>query len=293
MLIITGATGNTGSLVVKKLLQQDLGSDILALIQKDSDTRVLDAHNVKTLKCEFDTPETYVQAIEPRATFIGISNLRHCDAMLPHLERAGISHAHCITTTAVYSAYHSYGALYRNIESRLQAATVPLSLLRPSMIYGNARDHNMHKLIHVLQRTPVFPVFGDGTSLMHPVHVDDLAHGIVTAIGRQAVGAYNLAGPKSLTYNEILTTIADELHRRIRLLHVSHSLAAVAVKQLERIPGFPVRHEQVMRLVEDKAFDISDSVADLDYAPRSFRDGIRQEIEELNAMVALETIDHR
>ena len=38
-----------------------------------------------------------------------------------------------------------------------------------------------------------------------------------------------------------------------------------------------IRAEQVRRLAEDKAFAIDDAMRDLDYAPRSFGEGIRAE----------------
>jgi nucleoside-diphosphate-sugar epimerase len=148
------------------------------------------------------------------------------------------------------------------------------------MIYGNSRDHNMNKLVRVLDRLPVFPVFGPGTALMQPVYVGDLADGIVAAVEREATGEFNLAGDVPLTYNEILKTVAAALGRNVRLVHVNHGLAARIVSVLEPVPGFPIKHEQVMRLLEDKAFDITSSVAELDYRPRSFAEGIALQVAE-------------
>lgn len=281
MILITGATGNTGSFVVRKLACKIPAGSIVALVRPESNTRELVALGIQTHECDVSVPSTYLPVVEKGATFVGIANLRHSDKMLPHLVEAGIARAHCVTTTAVFSSYHSYSALYRQIEERLLDNDIPVSLLRPSMIYGNDRDHNMKKLIRVLNRTPVFPVFGDGTALMQPVHVEDLATGIATAIDRNATGPYDLAGPLPLTYNDILLEVASALDRKVRILHVNHRLAAAAVDKLQHLPKFPIKHEQVMRLQEDKAFDISRAVAELDYAPCSFADGIRQEVAQL------------
>lgn len=278
MILITGATGNTGSLVVRNLAKKFAPDSIVALVRPQSDIRELTSLGVQTYACDLSIPSSYLPIVEKGATFVGISNLRHSDEMLPHLVNAKIARAHCVTTTAVFSGYHSYSALYRQIEERLLDVDIPVSLLRPSMIYGNDRDHNMKKLIRILHRTPVFPVFGEGKTLMQPVFVEDLASGITTAVERNVTGTYNLAGPKALTYNEILSEVATALDRWVRFVHVNHRIGAALVDKLQHIPKFPIQHEQVMRLLEDKAFDISRSVNDLDYTPRSFADGIQQEI---------------
>lgn len=58
--------------------------------------------------------------------------------------------------------------------------------------------------------------------------------------------------------------------------------AVAAVRGYERISKHPrIRAEQLLRLAEDKAFNVDDAVRDLDYAPRSFDTGIRAEARAL------------
>jgi nucleoside-diphosphate-sugar epimerase len=47
------------------------------------------------------------------------------------------------------------------------------------------------------------------------------------------------------------------------------------------MPHFPITAEQVLRLKEDKVFDIKDAVATLGYRPRGFDEGISHEIDEM------------
>jgi hypothetical protein len=50
----------------------------------------------------------------------------------------------------------------------------------------------------------------------------------------------------------------------------------------ERFSRSPkIKAEQLERLAEDKAFDISDAARDLGYTPRPFADGIRAEAAAL------------
>jgi len=281
MIAITGATGNTGSYVASNLVHTNEPNSIVALVRETSDTKHLETLGIRVHRCDLSEPSSYLPVIEPGATFVGIANLRTSDVMVPHLERAEISRSFFVTTTTVFSGFESYSEKYRQIERRLTAIKVPNAVLRPSMIYGNDRDRNMCRLIRMLQRTPVFPVFGPGTALIQPVFIEDLARSIANAVDRNVTGAYNLAGPAPLPFKDVIETIAVALNKNVRLLHVNHSFAATAVKWLEHVPKFPLRYDQIMRNLEDKAFDISRSVTDLDHAPREFSEGIRQEIQQL------------
>lgn len=262
-------------------MEQGLAQEVVALVRPTSNHSVLQGLGIAVHECDLESPDTYRDVVTSGSIFVEMANLRHADRMLPHMIEGGIAHAFCVTTTAVFSSFHSYVQLYRDIEARLLSQPIPVALLRPSMIYGNQRDHNMHKLIGYLERFPVFPVFGPGTALMQPVFVDDLAEGIVAAIRNRVKGPFNLAGPAPLTYNELLREVSDALDKNVRLVHVNHSLVSRMVRLLENVPGFPIRHEQVMRLLEDKAFDISESRKHLGYAPRPFSEGVREEIRRL------------
>jgi nucleoside-diphosphate-sugar epimerase len=116
---------------------------------------------------------------------------------------------------------------------------------------------------------------------MQPVHVEDLAEGIVAAIERDARGTFNLAGPRPLTYNELLCNCAEALQQNIRLVRIPHAAVASLVRILQNIPRFPLRYEQVMRLLEDKSFDIETARRALSYSPREFLSGVRSEVARL------------
>jgi NADH dehydrogenase len=120
---------------------------------------------------------------------------------------------------------------------------------------------------------------------MQPVYVDDLAAAIVAAIDepRTENEDYNLAGPTALPFHQIVHTIAAQLGRRVRLVSVSGKQGARIARWAGRLPGFPITEEQVLRLLEDKAFDIGKARKDLQYDPRSFAEGIAAEIASMRS----------
>lgn len=279
-ILMTGASGNTGSKVLRKLLNGNQVSEVVALTNERSiDEDLANDPRVISVKANLNEPGTWLGHVTPDIVFVETANLRFGDRMIPHLAHSGVRRAFCVTTTGVFSSHHSYSQMYREIEQRYRESPIEITLMRPSMIYGNNRDHNMHRLISLIQKTPIFPLFGGGGYLMQPVHVDDLAWGIARTITTDTRGEYNLAGPRPLTYREIVEIIAEEVDSKTFMLPVPHRAAAAIVKVLQRIPGFPVTHEQVMRLVEDKAFNIESAQSKLGYAPVDFRVGVRRQLE--------------
>jgi nucleoside-diphosphate-sugar epimerase len=147
------------------------------------------------------------------------------------------------------------------------------------MIYGRPGDRNMARLLAFVRRSPVVPIPGGGRRLIQLVHVDDLAGFIATALEADAaVGrAYDVAGPEPLTLRQIVEAAAQAVGRQPRLVSLPLGPVIAAVRAYERLSTKPrLKVEQVLRLDEDKAFDISAAVS-LGYAPRSFADGIEEE----------------
>jgi nucleoside-diphosphate-sugar epimerase len=283
-ILMTGATGNTGLFVLRRLLALQPDRPVLALVRASTDTSVLQQLGVPWHVCDLDAPETYLDRVEPGDLLLETANLRHARTMLPALAGVGVTRAFCVTTTGVFSIHHSYSALYREIEDEMRSSPVAVTMLRPSMIYGNERDHNMHKLLRFIARIPVYPVFGNGRAQMQPVHVEDLAEGIVQAVILDAHGEFNLAGPHALPYKQVIDEAFRAVGRRGVMMFVPVGPIALLAGLLERVPRFPLKREQVIRLQEDKAFDIDSSRQQLQYAPRPFAVGIAQEAEQLRKL---------
>lgn len=281
--VVTGAAGNTGERVVRRLVQLGRGS-VIAVVRSDDATARLKALGADVIRADLQWPETLAGVFDSETVLVETANLRFAQALLPILEKRGVFRAFCVTTTGVYSRYNDFARLYREIESQLRNSHVNITLLRPSMIYGNEQDKNIHKLLRYLDRLSVYPVFGDGQSLMQPVHVEDLADGVIAAITRNASGEFNLCGPAPLSYRELVTQAAKALDRNITFVHVPARPVALMAKFLNGFSGFPISEEQILRLQENKAFDISFACDELAYRPRSFSKGVAQEVARLRTL---------
>ncbi len=65
------------------------------------------------------------------------------------------------------------------------------------MIYGNEQDGNIHMLVKIMNRFPVYPILGKGEGLMHPIYAGDLAKALVSAVLKEEITRnqeYDVAG---------------------------------------------------------------------------------------------------
>lgn len=287
--VFSGATSATGNSVARKLAEKVGPENITCLVRPTSDVQPLRELCLRLHTADVTKPESYRSLFGPNVIYLDMTHPKYYNHSIAAVQSSCIERAYFVTTTGIFSKYHLCSDIYKHGEQMIRSSGLTYTILRPSMIYGSLRDKNMNRLIRFLARSPMFPIFGTGRSLMQPVYVEDLARGIVSAIGdaKTENQEYNLAGPHGIAYRDIVRIIARTLGRRPIVLYLNMRLAAEVARVAQRVPGFPINREQVLRLLEDKVFDISKAATELSYRPRSFEDGIRLEIDEMRVVGAI------
>ncbi len=281
-IVFAGSTSDTGERVLSKLVEKFGGDAITCVVRASSETTRVDQLGVSKVVGSITDAQTLASVLNPSTIYLDMTHPKYYHLSLEAVINAGVQRAYFVTTTGIFSKYNQFSQIYKDNEQNIRNSGITYTILRPSMIYGSARDKNMHKLVKFLNRFPAFPLFG-GDSLMQPVHVDDLADGIAKSINNTITEnkEYNLAGSEPITYRDIVETVENNLKKNILKIEIPNKLAVGLAKYLQHIPGFPVTEEQVLRLHENKVFDISKAVEELCYKPRSFKDGIELEMEEM------------
>lgn len=287
--VIAGATSYTGNCVVKRLVAKVGAENITCLVRPTAETGFLQSLNLKLHQGDVTLPDSLAAILAADVAYIDMTHPKYYHQSLQAVMLAGVERAYFVTTTGIFSRYNYCSDIYIENEAKIRQSGVVHTILRPTMIYGSRHDKNMCRLIRFLNRSPFFPLFNGGHSLMQPVFVEDLADGIVAAIGevKTEYQDYNLAGPESLEYRKIIDIISRQLDRRVAKVNISSSGAAAIARIGQKVPGFPITHEQVLRLREDKAFSIEKAACELKYAPRPFEEGIAAEIADLREAGAL------
>ncbi len=284
-IVVTGGTGFTGERVVRRLAGRGVSPTVVARTSSlIGDVR---RNGATVLIADLDDQASLQAAFKDHQMLIHVASMGfgQIPAVVAAAKAAGIRRAVFVSTTAVLTSLPVRSKPIRAAaEACVRDSGLDWTILRPTMIYGSSRDRNMSRLLQHLRRWRIAPIPGHGTALQQPVHVDDVADAIVEAAFRPiAVGReYVTSGARPMTLRELINHAADAIRVTPVFVSLPTALAAFSLRGIERLGlRLPIRAEQIDRLCEDKAFDHSDTTADLGYQPRCFSAGIRQEAVEI------------
>lgn len=286
--LVTGATGFTGSFVTREL--HKAGYEVFCFVRKASDTSPLLGYCIGYGEGDLNDPASLIKALKGKDALVNVASIGfgHGPSIVNTCREAGVKRAIFFSTTAIFTTLETKSRQNRlKAERAIMGSDLDYTIFRPTMIYGTPRDRNMVRLIRFLDRFPVIPVFGPGTALQQPVYVNDLAMSVVKSIEAPKTyrKAYNLSGREPLAYNEVIKTVASLLGRSALKIHLPVNTSLRFIETANKIPGLPrLSKEQILRLNEDKSFSHQKAVEDFGYEPTSFYDGIAREIQEYRAL---------
>jgi uncharacterized protein YbjT (DUF2867 family) len=224
------------------------------------------------------------RALRGTDAFVHVAGIQYTPRVLEAMRRAGVERLVAVSSTSAHSRFESRSAPRLTNEALLPGSGLRWTVVRPTMIYGSELDHNMHKLLRFLDRSPVFPLFGSGENLWQPVYYEDLARGLYAALTKPGTEGqtYDLPGLRPLTYLDLVRTAAGALGRKTRIVRLPVEPVRRVLQVAEGLRlRLPVSSEQVLRLREDKAYPYDKAREELGYTPRAFKEGIALEVRRL------------
>ncbi len=278
--LVVGGSGFLGGAVIPLLVER--GAQVVALARSADAADTVAALGAEVLRGDLDDEaalaSVFAESAADSLVFVASLGFGHAPAVVAAAEVAGLTRAVFVSTTGIFTKLPAQSKEVRlAAEETVATSDLRWTIIRPTMIYGGPGDRNMARLLGVLRRSPVFALPGGGDRLQQPVLVDDLAEAVVASLAIDAaVGkSFNVAGPEALSFRVVVETAARALGRRVRLVSIPLAPVRRVVGLYEGRAAKPrLRVEQLDRLEEDKAFDISEAVEVLGYSPRSFSDGI-------------------
>ena len=131
-------------------------------------------------------------------------------------------------------------------ELAVRAAFADALLMRPAVMFG-PDDSFLTTIVTLLERLPIYPMFGRGLTKLQPAYVEDVAEAITRALQRTEKHpiTFECGGPRVYSYEELLKAVADEANLKPTLIPIPfaawHALAWFA----EMLPTPPVTRNQV------------------------------------------------
>jgi len=289
MLLVTGITGHTGRYFLQELINHNYEGKIRCVVRETSNTEILrnSGLDIEIVTGDLNDKFFIAKIMKGVDTVFHIYNIHHSLDVIKAAIDNRVQRAVLVHTTGIYSKYKSASEEYIRIESEVikkAKDNLVLTILRPTMIYGDMCDHNMSKFIKMIDRMKIYPLIYGGKGLIQPVNARDLGKAYYDVLVNPEITAnkqYDLSGDKPITVKEALVIISHKLGKNTIFLSVPMKLSVFAayVLKILTLGKFDIV-EKVLRMGEDRAYSHELAKKDFNYCPITFDEGIGIEIDE-------------
>ncbi|MFF3016550.1 SDR family oxidoreductase [Streptomyces sp. NPDC057939] len=219
MILVTGATGNIGSTLLKELHEHATGP--LRALTRDAARAVL-PEGVEVVEGDFADPASWKPALEGVRSLFLLSRLGPDADILEAARTAGVEHVVLVSSITVHTHPH-LGPARENleVEQLLKASGMAWTILRPTQFASNAlmwadtirADATVHA-----------PFAATALPTIHPADIAAVARIALTEPGHHG-HTYALTGPEPVTARQQVEAIAAALGREVPFAEVSREQA--------------------------------------------------------------------
>lgn len=126
------------------------------------------------------------------------------------------------------------------------------TIFKPNVIFG-PDDAFFNRFATIALLSPFLPSFGKGETKFQPVYVGDVTDAMIHALEdpKTKGNIYELAGPETLTYDEIMEKVRVYTGRKKRILHIPFFIGKMMGCALGWLPTPPLTRDQIILLEKD------------------------------------------
>lgn len=301
ILVMTAATGKKSGGAFAECIGKNLSDvnrlfpdGIRAIIRPPADTAKLEAAIPNVTKCigALEDISFLETAFRDADTVVHIAGIHWSREVVQAAAACHVRRLILVHTTGIYSKYKKAGEEYRQIDDfayrTCRENGILLTILRPTMIYGNATDQNVIVFVKMVDKIPLMPVVNGARYALQPVHYQDLAdayYAVLTHESETSNRDYILSGKEPILLRDMLQIIGQKLDKKVRFISCPFPVAYIGawilhVLSLRKLDF----REKVQRLCEPRAYSHAEATRAFGYTPRSFSEGVIGEIEEYRSM---------
>ena len=113
-------------------------------------------------------------------------------------------------------------------------------VLRPTLMFGWFDPKHLGWLSRFMEKTPLFPIPGDGQYMRQPLYERDFCRCIVRCIERQPQGdIYDIVGDTRIDYVDIIKTIKESKGLHTLIVHIPYGLFHFLLRLYALFSGKP------------------------------------------------------
>jgi uncharacterized protein YbjT (DUF2867 family) len=243
-ILITGATGNIGSEVIKQLSASSVDLNLrLAVRSLNESSSIGGSENLKNkgeqelVVMDYSNPETIVEALKnvDRLFLLTPTHpkmVEFTSNLVKEAKKAGVKHIVKLSHIRADSdeAQISITRLHREAEKLIEDSGIPFTFLRPNFFMQNFVNFYLTK-----NQSSIYLPAGEGKVSF--VDIRDIAAVAVQALldnkdGVHIGKAYTITGPEAISYGDAAGILSEYIGRKISYVIISEDDARQLIKNM-------------------------------------------------------------
>ena len=290
MLLVIGVTGHTGKYFLQELVKNKYKEKIRFLIRKENEEAILKdtGLNYEIIYGDLENIESLKKACKDIDQILEIYNIRYSLNVLEAAIQNNVKRIIFVHTTGIFSKYKMASEEYKIIEKEVieksKNNNIDITILRPTMIYGDICDHNISKFIKMMDKMRIYPMIAGGKAKIQPVNARDLGRAYYQVLinpEKTKNKNYNLSGEKPITIKNMLKLILKYLDKKTIFIPIPMFISITVAYILKTLTfGKKDIIEKVLRMNETRIFSNEEARQDFEYTTINFEEGIKEEIRQ-------------
>ena len=279
-IVVTGAAGLVGQNLIQRLVARQAGSQgvrIVAIDKQPHNTALLRKLHpgVEVIEADLAQPGAWEQAFSgadalvlnhaqigalTEDPFIA-NNITATKCVIAAAKAAGIGNVVHISSSVVNSAARDFYTESKKAQEKLAVESgLPVTVLRPTLMFGWFDRKHMGWLARFMQKVPVFPIPGDGRYLRQPLFVGDFCDIIAACLDNPHHGeAFNITGLERIDYIDLMRAVKASTGAKAAIVTIPHGLFELLLKTYALFDSNPpFTAKQLEALVTPDVFEVID-----------------------------------
>ncbi len=306
-IVVTGAAGLVGQNLIRKLIARG-HTAVVGIDKHPRNTAKLRelVPEAQVIEADLSVPGEWQRSFEGAKVVVlnhaqigGLSydvfernNVRATVNVLQAARSVGVGFVVHISSSVVHSQADDYYVRSKAAQEEVVSASgLPHCILRPTLMFGWFDRKHLGWLRRFLERSPVFPVPGNGEFIRQPLYVGDFCDIIIACMtDRPSGAAFDISGREKISYIEIVRTIKNAVGARTPIVQIPYWLFWLLLwgaGKVLRDPPFTT--QQLEALVIPETFPVFDWPARFGVHQTPFEEAVRQTfLDPKNSQVELE-----
>ena len=139
-------------------------------------------------------------------------------------------------------------------EKLIKQFSSDILILRPTLMFGLFDRKHLGWLSRFMEKTPFFPIPGNGKYQRQPLFVEDYANIIVSSLSHNVKGIYDITGKEKISYIDIIKVIKKQKKSNTIIIHIPYLFFFFLLKiwaLFDRNPPFTVYQLRALVIPEN------------------------------------------